>query len=935
MRRPPNSSTAVAALGLGGTTLALTIGLASVWPACAIREIREIREEIIADETGELKNYFKGRTFNFNNPIVWVPGITSSSLRARVVGPIPDFCKGFGGPPQDGQWYTLYVNAPMMASSPGCFLYAMTLQPPDKPGGCVKDAPGIEVDDVGFGEGRPTINPSDPMKVHLFDRLIATFEAMGLKQGETIRFATYDWRKYGDPCWEDSWMKRLKNLIEDMSDKENKPVVIGCHSMGCPLVHLFLNTVNRRWKRHFVSEFVATGPAFAGSTQILQNFISGPSYAMMPLAASHIGRSAMTSMPGFYTLAPARGQNAWSEDFVMVSTPWKNYTIASLYDGSFWDDVEGKEEEGSNAEQVFAAGSIEDDPSHARPANAINVGRSEWLLTEQGCVCHTPCENSLTPLVGTGSVLPKLLEHAQLLEGLSRNWCWTVGNCGNTQLFHSQHWDYCGELVQSRSGGPGFEFFPGVAYKDDAWYKNIPLVGGLFGTPDSYRQLQGMAVEAMKQACLDDEKCTGFNTNGWLSSGVHEPGSTWQGIARVSDGMIQGLYIKRTGVADCQRKHMCNSRQHSEKVCGTDGRSYESECHLLSARCWNASLEVKHNGACIVDYKTPQGCSCMSHGEGVLSDGCGTTTKLLPSEVPLVGTKLPLNNQKWCVTSWFCGHRVGVFTWDFCMDYGGIDTGMGFEFFSKSWVEGAVLRPAPDVSINPISMDELQLECGADPACGGFLTDGTLLTHRFSKDPQSWFVPSDGAKGVYRKQDSVVHCQRDCKHDKGVPVCLAEPGGRNSRTFCTACMADNFLCLPGRKGSYRQGPCTRPGSSGMHLVARKHLQRVSKLSPPDVPTTCAYITDVDTQASWRFKDFLSSGVAMSNSRGDGTVNLESMEGPCKMWQNVSGHPPVRLFPIELGGSINHVTMLLTDGFWKELSQIVNDVSWLNLTSSLT
>merc|ERR1712190_191420 len=110
--------------------------------------------------------------------------------------------------------------------------------------------------------------------------------------------------------------------------------------------------------------------------------------------------------------------------------------------------------------------------------------------------------------------------------------------------------------------------------------------------------------------------------------------------------------------------------------------------------------------------------------------------------------------------------------------------------------------------------------------------------------------------------------------------------------------------IPEAKFTTFNGSCQRYGDTGLHQFAKRWVERMANLGPPDVPTTCMYITDVNTPLAWKYHDFLSKGQLVKSGPGDGTVNAESAEAPCRLWQSTQ-EAPVRLMPLRLGGA-SHV-----------------------------
>jgi len=84
--------------------------------------------------------------------------------------------------------------------------------------------------------------------------LIAAFTDAGWTRNVNLRAATYDFRVAGIKKELDQQYDRLKNLIEETYDMNDKmPVHLLSHSLGGPYVNLFLNDfVNKSWKEKYI-----------------------------------------------------------------------------------------------------------------------------------------------------------------------------------------------------------------------------------------------------------------------------------------------------------------------------------------------------------------------------------------------------------------------------------------------------------------------------------------------------------------------------------------------------------------------------------------------------------------------------------------------------------------------------------------------------------
>jgi len=885
-------------------------------------------------------------------PIVWVPGFTSGPLEAYYNssrGPLRNrWCHR--SIPKD-KWYTLFVST-SQALSPICYVWQMQLRPPETPGGCVRDAEGLEIREIGFGKtyAASAVNPSDYIQFKLYDKMIKELEKAGLERDRTIRFAMYDWRKFGDRCWERDWYPRLKRLVEETAEDAGRSVTLGCHSMGCLVIVAFLDSdfVDDAWKRKYVREFLAVGPTFAGSSMIMLNFMQGPTYQSLPLVLSKIGRDAVASMPALYTLMPVKGLGGWDEGLTIIETPWKNYSIDSIYDGTFYNDVEGPEGLHEPAQATFSlpsdggspvralgsgssAGSVSstdlESTAEDEDGNRLEEHDGAVVLTERGCICSSACSRTGQHWQQDIGAYVEGLPRA-LRKTLLRPYCATLGACGHWDLM-TGHWDYCDVSAAPSDAGPGFEFYP------------------LVDEPErNYFRVREAQVEELKQRCLADARCSGFTLDGWFKEGAMSPRKSWQAVAKWKGDHLPGLFVKRPEVRLCQIsqassigfKWAADDHDHGA-LCGSDGRTYEDALQLHLAQCWRVPAPTKvHNGACSTS-RTVSGCQCF--GE--------CTSSAVPSFDEAL--RFP-----WCFTQDKCGYampevdagplRSRTVYWDYCKASRQprvIDTGRGFEYTPSSTNKGLLLSTKVAA---PFSLDALQASCGEDPSCGGFTTEGWLLRVAGEHDVEaeqplsSGFpnpvapVSTDEESGVYRKLSSISSCQRACRWplDERRSVCVIEM----RRTFESRCAAESALCyLDGirrdgevsehhaRHRRYIDGPCKRQMRTDLHHFAMDWVRRAQHFKPPGVPLTCFYITDVPTESTWRVADFLGKGDVLSSLPGDGTVTAQSIQGPCELWQRQQ-EAPVRLVPTAFSNGVAHVTMIISDASIAEVLKLVKE-----------
>ena len=140
-------------------------------------------------------------------------------------------------------------------------------------------------------------------------------EALGYTAGRNLRTAAYDWRKWGDSCYSKSLLKAIQALIEDTyhngqprggnSTSGMRRVRLICHSMGCSVIHAFLDSaVNAAWKDKYISGLIAMGPSWAGAASTPESWVAGPIYSYVPIQLSNLALTASATWPAMLALFP-------------------------------------------------------------------------------------------------------------------------------------------------------------------------------------------------------------------------------------------------------------------------------------------------------------------------------------------------------------------------------------------------------------------------------------------------------------------------------------------------------------------------------------------------------------------------------------------------------------------------------------------------------
>jgi len=162
------------------------------------------------------------------------------------------------------------------------------------PNDCRSDPPGIKVRAI---QGKEAVTYLDPGLLtgslsYVMGPLVENLESLGYTDGVNIMTAPYDWRlPYYYLEERDGYFTWLMNSIENMVEREKKPVVILGHSMGNRIIQYFClwtvkKTGSRKWLDDHIHTFVAVGAPFLGSSKCVRGMISGDRFGMDLLLSS-------------------------------------------------------------------------------------------------------------------------------------------------------------------------------------------------------------------------------------------------------------------------------------------------------------------------------------------------------------------------------------------------------------------------------------------------------------------------------------------------------------------------------------------------------------------------------------------------------------------------------------------------------------------------
>lgn len=133
---------------------------------------------------------------------------------------------------------------------------------------------------------------------------------------------------------QDFYKKFIKLLLETYENNGKQPVVIICHSMGCPMMLYLFNRKPQEWKDKYVKSLVTLGAPWGGAVKALKAFASGDNLGVVLLQSLKI-RQDERSFPSLAFLMPH--DDFWLQNETILTTGFKNYTTGNFPE--FFHDI--------------------------------------------------------------------------------------------------------------------------------------------------------------------------------------------------------------------------------------------------------------------------------------------------------------------------------------------------------------------------------------------------------------------------------------------------------------------------------------------------------------------------------------------------------------------------------------------------------------------
>ena len=265
-----------------------------------------------------------------NAPVVIVPGLAGSQLRAKLTDADPPhwWCH------KNHDWFTTWlVVDQLIPEQKDCLLSRLvtTFDPSDR---SYHNAKGVEIDVVDFGgvDGISFLDPSVHESASKYFVTMIEFleKELGYKRGVDLHGAPYDWRMAPDHhTAPGQFYDRLQALVERTSKSNGGAKVhLIAHSLGGPTTLMFLNTRSPGWVEQHIASFVPINAPWGGGTAMALSDVSGYEFGLSVVPTGYLKPVQDSSASGVFILPTAEVFG----DATVVTSSTRSYTSSELSD---------------------------------------------------------------------------------------------------------------------------------------------------------------------------------------------------------------------------------------------------------------------------------------------------------------------------------------------------------------------------------------------------------------------------------------------------------------------------------------------------------------------------------------------------------------------------------------------------------------------------
>ena len=191
---------------------------------------------------------------------------------------------------------------------------------------------GVEVQPYPGLDGIALINPGEevmiPVLLELIEKLVDVYR---------LQAASYDWRKWGDLSFMESYAESLAKHVEEEFALTREPVSLVGHSMGCSVLLYVLSVMGSDWQKKHLDKVILITPVVMGCPKGCSAFAHNPigiisGLGTLPEGIENFWKQAVVSSPamGCILPLPVGDVQAFPEDHPIVVTPARSYTARQI-----------------------------------------------------------------------------------------------------------------------------------------------------------------------------------------------------------------------------------------------------------------------------------------------------------------------------------------------------------------------------------------------------------------------------------------------------------------------------------------------------------------------------------------------------------------------------------------------------------------------------
>ncbi|CAE7195790.1 Lcat [Symbiodinium sp. CCMP2456] len=195
-----------------------------------------------------------------------------------------------------------------------------------------KDQDGVEVRPYPGLDGIATINPGEevmiPVLYELIDKLVDQYR---------LQPANYDWRKWGDLSFMESYKESLAKQVEEEFAQTQQPVSLIGHSMGCSVLLYVLTVMGSNWQQQYLDKVIFITPVVMGCPKGCSAFAHNPvgiisGLGTLPEGIENYWKQAVVASPatGCLLPLPVGDVQAFPDESHIVVTPKRGYAAHQI-----------------------------------------------------------------------------------------------------------------------------------------------------------------------------------------------------------------------------------------------------------------------------------------------------------------------------------------------------------------------------------------------------------------------------------------------------------------------------------------------------------------------------------------------------------------------------------------------------------------------------